>query len=158
AIVSGGGKLGSYAAYSAIDADFAIKNDEPGANVLANQKKWMSDLEDFVAKFPDADEIPAALLHLANANEVNAEEQKAREQYVKRVGGEAATDAGKKAAGALRRIDLEGKSLVIKGSGLQNDTVDSSQFLGKPVLIVFGASWASPVKQDLPELKKVYEK
>jgi thiol-disulfide isomerase/thioredoxin len=157
-IVGAGGKLGSYAAYSAIDADFAIKNDEPGANVLANQKKWMSDLEDFLVKFPDADEIPSVLLHLANANEFNAEETKAREQYGKLVEGYAATDAGKKAAGALRRIDLAGKPLAIKGTGLQNETVDSSQFIGKPVLIVFGASWASPVKQDLPELKKVYEK
>jgi thiol-disulfide isomerase/thioredoxin len=158
AIVNEGGKLGSYAAYSTIDADFAIKNDEPGANVLANQKKWMADLEDFLVKFPDSDEIPAVLLHLANANEFNAEEKRAREQYGKLVDGHAATEAGKKAAGALRRIDLAGKALVIKGTGLQNETVDSSQFPGKAVLIVFGASWASPVRQDLPELKKLYKK
>jgi thiol-disulfide isomerase/thioredoxin len=158
AIVKEGGKLGSYAAYSLIDAEFAIKNDEPGANVLANQKKWMADLEEFLVKFPDSDEIPAVLLHLANANEFNAEEKKAREQYGKLVEGYAATDAGKKAAGALRRIDLTGKALALKGTGLQNETVDSSQYLGKPVLIVFGASWASPVKQDLPALIKVYEK
>ena len=135
-----------------------MKNDEPGANVLANQKKWMADLEEFLTKFPDSDEVPAVLLHLANANEFNAEEEKAREQYGKLVEGYAATDAGKKAAGALRRLDLVGKSLVIKGTGLQNETVDSSQYLGKPVLIVFWASWASPVKQDLPDLIKVYDK
>jgi len=158
AIIADGGKLASYAAYSAIDADFAMKNDEPGANVLANQKKWMTDLEEFLAKFPDSDEVPSVLLHLANANEFNAEEAKAREQYGKLVANYSATDAGKKAAGALRRLDLAGKSLVIKGTGLQNETVDSAQFLGKPVLVVFGASWASPVKQDLPELIKVYEK
>jgi len=158
AIVAGGDKLASYAAYCAIDADFAMKNDEPGANVLANQKKWMTDLEDFLAKFPGSDEVPSVLLHLANANEFNAEEAKARDQYGKVVADYPTTDAGKKAAGALRRLDLVGKSLVIKGTGLQNETVDSSQFLGKPVLVVFGASWASPVKQDLPELIKVYEK
>ena len=153
-----GGKLASYAAYSLIDADFAMKNDEPGANVLANQKKWMADLEDFLAKFPDSDEVPSVLLHLANANEFNAEEEKAREQYGKLVESYPATDAGKKAAGALRRLDLVGKSLAIKGTGLQNETVDSSQYRGKPVLVVFWASWASPVKHDLPELIKVYEK
>ena len=69
-----------------------------------------------------------------------------------------ATDHGKKAAGAFRRLDLVGKSIAVKGAGVQNETVDSSQYRGKPLLVVFWASWASPVKQDLPDLKKVYEK
>ena len=76
-----GGKLASYASYSLIDADFAIKNDEPGANFVANQKKWMAELEDFLDKFPDSDEAAPVLFHLANANEFNADEAKAREQY-----------------------------------------------------------------------------
>ena len=43
--LDGGGKLGSYSAYSLIGADFALKNGQPGANVLANQKAWMAGLE-----------------------------------------------------------------------------------------------------------------
>jgi thiol-disulfide isomerase/thioredoxin len=152
------GRLASYAAYSLIDADFAIKNDEDGANFIANQKKWMAELEGFLDKFADSDEAAPVLFHLANANEFNADEAKAREQYGRLVKDYAATEAGKKAAGALRRLDLVGKSLVIAGTGLQNDTVDSSKYRGKPVLIVFWASWATPVKQDLPELVKLYEK
>jgi thiol-disulfide isomerase/thioredoxin len=158
ATVAEGGKRGSYAAYSLIDAEFAMNNDKPGANVLANQKKWMADLEKFLTNFPDSDEVPSVLLHLANANEFNAEEELARKQYSKLVESYAATDPGKKAAGALRRLDLEGKSLDIKGTGLQNATVDSAQYRGKTVLVVFWASWASPVKLDLPELIKVYDK
>jgi thiol-disulfide isomerase/thioredoxin len=158
ATVADGGKLASYSAYSLIDAEFAMNNDEAGANVLANQKKWMADLEKFLAKFPDSDEVPSVLLHLANANEFNAEEEMARKQYTKLVENYPATDSGKKAAGALRRLDLEGKSFAIKGTGLQNETVDSSQYHGKTVLVVFWASWASPVKLDLPELIKVYDK
>ena len=50
AIVKEGGRLGSYAAYSLIDADFAIRNDEPGANFVANQKKWMAELEELPGK------------------------------------------------------------------------------------------------------------
>ena len=157
-IVADGGKLGSYAAYTLIDAEFAMKNEEPGANILANQKKWMADLEKFIAKFPSADEVPAVLFHLATANEFNGDEDKARKQYGKLVKNYAATDAGKKAAGALRRLDLVGKSLVIKGTGLRNETVDSSQYRGKPVLVVFWATWATPAKDDLPRLKKLYDK
>ncbi len=84
-IIADGGKLGSYAAYCMIDAEFAMNNEAPDANVLANQKKWMADLDDFLKKFPNSDEVPAVLLHLANANEFNAEEKTAREQYGKLV-------------------------------------------------------------------------
>jgi thiol-disulfide isomerase/thioredoxin len=157
-IVAEGGKLGSYTAYSLIDADFAIKNDEPGANVLGNQKKWMANLEKFLTDFPDSDEVPTVLYHLANANEYSAEEEIARKQYGKLAEGYAATEAGKKAAGALRRLDLEGKTLAIKGSGLGNEPVDTAQFAGKTVLVVFWAGWAPPVRQELPELVKIYEK
>jgi thiol-disulfide isomerase/thioredoxin len=157
-VVTEGGKLGSYAAYTLIDAEFAMKNDEPGANILGNQKKWMTDLEDFLVKFANSDEVPAVLFHLATANEFNGDEDKARTQYSKLVDNYATTDAGKKAAGALRRLDLVGKSLSIKGTGLRNEPVDSSQFRGKPVLVVFWATWATPAKEDLPRLIKVYER
>jgi thiol-disulfide isomerase/thioredoxin len=158
ATVAEGGKLGSYAAYSLIDADFALKNDDPGANFLANQKKWMAELEDFLTKFSDSDEASSVLFHLANANEFNAEEEKAREQYGQLVARYAATEAGKKAVGALRRLDLVGKTLALSGQGLQNDTVDTAQYRGKTVLLVFWASWSSPVKQDLPDLMKINDK
>ena len=41
-----------------IDAEFAMNNEAPNANFLANQKKWMADLEEFLNKFPNADEVP----------------------------------------------------------------------------------------------------
>ena len=149
-------KLASYARYSLINVDFALKNDDEPANTAANQKMWMVDLEKFLADSPDSDEAALVLFHLANANEFNAEEVKAREQYGRLVKDYAATDSGKKAAGALRRLDLAGKPLALAGTGVQNDTVDSSKYRGNPVLIVFWASYASLVKQDLPELIKTY--
>jgi thiol-disulfide isomerase/thioredoxin len=157
-IVADGGKLGSYAAYTLIDAEFAMHNDEPGANILGNQKKWMADLDNFLVKFAGSDEVPAVLFHLATANEFNGDEDKARKQYVKLVEDHAATDAGKKAAGALRRLDLVGKPLVINGPGLRNEKVDSSLYRGKPVLVVFWATWATPAKEDLPRLSSLYER
>src|SRR5262249_41307021 len=51
-LIEKGGKVGSYSAYSLINAKFAMENEQPGANVLANQKNWMADLENFLAKFP----------------------------------------------------------------------------------------------------------
>jgi thiol-disulfide isomerase/thioredoxin len=158
ALVDKGGKVGSYSAYSLIGAEFAMKNNEPGANVLANQKKWMTDLQDFLGKFAQSDEAPEVLLQLASANEFNAEEAAAREQYAKVVEAYPGTEASKKAAGSLRRLDLVDKVISLKGPGLQNETIDAAQFAGKTLLIVFWASWADPVKRDLPDLVKVYEK
>jgi thiol-disulfide isomerase/thioredoxin len=157
-VAAAGGKLGSYAAYSVIGADFAMKNNEPGANVLANQKAWMAGLEAFLAKHAEADEAPEALLQLASANEFNGEEDVAHKQYAKVAETYAGTESAKKAAGSLRRLELVGKSLALKGTGLQNEPIDTAQYRGKTVLVVFWASWATPFKTELPELKKVAAK
>ncbi len=157
-IIGDGGKLASYAASNLIDAEFAIKNDQPGANFLQNQKKWMAELEDFLTRYQTADEVSTVLFKLAQANEFDGEDGKARKQYATLVNKYPATDAGKKAAGALKRLDLVGKPLLIKGPGLQNQNVDTSLYGGKPVLVVFWASWAKAAKDDLPNLIKVYEK
>ncbi len=157
-VAADGGKLGSYAAYRLVNVDFTIKNDENPANVLANQKAWMADLQAFLNKHADADEAPEALLQLANANEFNGEEDVASKQYAKVVQDHAGSDAARKAAGSLRRLELVGKLLALKGTGLQNESIDTAQSRGKAVLVVFWASWATPFKTELPELKKVAEK
>jgi thiol-disulfide isomerase/thioredoxin len=157
-IVADGGKLGSYAAYRSVEVDFAIANEKPGANLLANQKTWMTDLQAFLDKFPDSDEAPDVLLQLASANEYNGEEKTAREQYTKVVEKYPASEASKKAGGAVRRLDVVGKSFALKGPGLKNETIDSAQFAGKTLLFVFWATWAGPFKAELPELVKVYQK
>jgi thiol-disulfide isomerase/thioredoxin len=152
-----GGKLASYAAFRKIFSEFALKNDE-GGNPMANQKAWMADLKGFLEKNPQSDEAPDALLQLASAHEYNAEEDDARQYYQKLVEGYADTDQGKKAAGALRRLDLVGKTFALQGHGLNQQVVDVSQFRGKTVLVNFWASWADPVRRDLPELVKLYKK
>lgn len=157
-IIAGGSKLGSYAAYRSVEVDFAMANEKPGANVLANQKKWMSDLEAFLEKFAESDEAPDVLLQLASANEYNGEEKLAREQYAKVVDKYPASEASKKAAGAVRRLDLVGSAFALKGPGLNNTPVDSKQYSGKTLLFVFWSTWAGPFKTELPELVKVYEK
>jgi thiol-disulfide isomerase/thioredoxin len=153
-----GGKLESYAAFRKLGADFALRNEEQGANLMVNQKKWMSDLKSFLEKYPRSDEAPDALLQLASAFEFNAEEDEARTYYTQLAKDFPATEPGKKAAGALARLDLVGKTLVLKGAGLKNDEVDATQFRGKVLLVAFWATWAEPVKRDLPELTKVYQK
>lgn len=158
-LVGEGSQLSSYAAYRLIGAEFVLRNDRPDSNFLANQKKWMAELQDFLNKFPKADEAPEVWLQLGSSNEFNAEEETARQDYTKLVESFPDTPAGKKAAGALRRLDLVGKSITIKGTSLQGQVVDTSQLAGKPVLAVFWASWGGQsVRRELPDLLKLQEK
>ncbi len=151
------GKLAPYAAFRKIGADFALSNDEQPANMMANQKKWMGDLKGFLDKYPKSDESPDALLQLASGYEFNAEEDEARTYYTQLARDFAATESGKKATGALLRLDLVGKPLVLKGTGLKNEEIDSTAYLGKVLLVTFWATFET-VKRDLPELNKVYQK
>ncbi len=158
-MIEEGSKLSSYAAYRLIGADFVMRNEEPGANFLANQKKWMAELEEFLTKFGKADEAPEVWLQLGSSNEFNAEEDKARQDYAKLVESFPDTPAGKKAAGALRRLDLTGKPIALKGTSLQGETVDTSQLHGKSVLVIFWASWGGQsVRRELPDMVKLHGK
>ena len=47
---------------------------------------------------------------------------------------------------------------MLKGAGLNNEAIDASQYRGKTLLVAFWATWAEPVKRDLPELTKLYQK
>lgn len=157
-LMSEGGKIASFTAFRKLSAEFAAKNDEPGANLMANQKAWMNDLKAFLTAHGKSDEASEALIQLASAYEFNAEEDEARTYYERLVHEFPSSESGKKAAGALKRLDLVGKSIDLKGPGPGGQELAASQFKGKTLLVTFWASWADPVRRDLPELVKLYQK
>ena len=136
-----------------------MKNDAADANVLANQKAWMADLQNFLTKYPDADEAPDVLLQLASANEFNGEEE-AGAQAVRQGGRDLPRDRrrpeGRRLAPPARAggqvAGAEGHGPPERGGRHRLST------RGKTVLVVFWASWATPVKAELPELKKIAAK
>lgn len=158
AIVKEGGKAASYAAFRKILAEYALKSEDADANLIATQKTLLENLEAFVKQYPDSDEAPDALIQLANVNEFNADEDAAKSYYGQLAEKYPNSSPGKKAAGALRRLDLVGKTLELKGQGLDGKPVDVASLRGKTVLVVFWASWANQAMRDLAELKKVAEK
>src|SRR5262249_5646957 len=63
---------------------------------------------------------------------------------------------GAKAAGALRRLDLEGKTLELKGRVMGKDsTVDMARLRGKVVIVYYWASWCTQCVEDFDKLKKL---
>lgn len=158
ALAAEGGKVSSYAAFRQVNAEYARENDDPAANPVVVQKDWMKRLEDFLKAHPASDEAPDALLQLAGAHEFNADEDLAQPFYSQLAAKFPDTKQGKKAAGALRRLELVGKPIELKGEGTNGKTIDAAQFRGRTLLITFWASWAAPVRRDQPELVKLQSK
>ena len=152
-----GGKIGSYAAFKMIEAEFALQNADQG-NFLAVQDAWLGKLKTFVEKYSDSDEAPQALLFLASTNEMNGREAEAKKYYAQLAEQSPSTEWGKKASGALKRLDLVGKPLVLKGADLKGQAIDVGAYRGKTVLVTFWATWAAPAKRDLPDLAKLSAK
>ncbi len=157
-LIKDGGKIGSYAAYRKILAEYASASDDPGVNPVAVQKKHLANLDAFLKDYSSSDEAADVLLQLASIHEYNADDDEVRKYYSDLWKKFPETGPGKKAAGALKRFDLVGKSIELKGTNLKGETVSLSKYAGKTVLVVFWASWAEPVKRDLPELVKTYQK
>ena len=156
-LIALGGKLGSYAAFRKLSADNAIESDKPGANLLKVQESFIQKVEAFLKDHPDSDETADALFQLAVVREFNNEEAEARTAYARLAREFGATETGKKAVGALRRLDLVGKPLELAGEGPQG-AVNLTKLRGKSILVVFWSAAIDSGRRDLAELIKLREK
>jgi len=157
-LIDQGGKVASYVAIRKLTADYAIQLDDPNVNQAKVQAAYLASLEKFLKAYPKSDEEPDALFQLASNNEFNIEEKAAREYYARLVEQYPATDSGKKAAGALRRLDLVGKPIDLAGRGLDGQAIDIAKYRGKPLVVLFWTGAAEAGRRDLPDVKKVQEK
>ena len=151
-------KVATYAAYKKIEADFAIQNEANPGNGAAVMDAWLGKLQGFVEKSPQCDEAPPAMMLLASSYEMNGKEAEARKWYTTLSKEHPTIEWGKKAAGAIRRLDIVGKPFALSGTDLRGQAVDVSQYHGKTLLVTFWATWANPARKDMPELAKLYAK
>jgi thiol-disulfide isomerase/thioredoxin len=120
------------------------------------QQVWLADLERFIATYPKAEDTPEAAWRLGTAHEFAARVDDAKAWYSKLARQYARTPAGERAAGALVRLDLKGKPLVVAGRSLANTTVRSDAYRGKVLLVVYWATWCKPCTEELPALQALY--
>ena len=123
---------------------------------LKVQQQWLADLEVFITNYPQAEDTPEAIWHLGTANEFAARVDGAKTWYTKLARQYGRTPAGERAAGALLRLDLKGKPLVVSGKSLGNTTVRSDAYRGKVLLMVYWATWCKPCTEELPGLQALY--
>lgn len=152
------GPIAPYAAYRKVLAEYSLEADQPGSDYIKVQKAFLEKLAKFIDRFPTSEETPDVLFQLASINEFNAEEDAARTYYQRLVKDFPDKPVGKKAVGALKRLDLVGKTIELSGAGTGGKAVNADEFRGKTLLITFWTTAADPVRRDLPELLKVYQK
>lgn len=117
----------------------------------------MNDLKRFVNEYPSSDFAPDALFQLGFNNEIdnddnNAEAIKMYSALARKYGN---TSFGKRARGALARLQGRGKPISFKGRTADGKLFDSASQKGKIVLIHF---WSTDATNGLDEIQKLNAK
>ncbi len=121
-------------------------------------ERWLNNLEDFLEANPEVEEAPEAAWQFANNVEFAGKFEKAHKWYERIVKDYGDSPAAARARGAIKRLDLVGKTLVLSGTSLNGGvTIDVKQFRGKLLCICFWDSNSKVAVDDLPLLKALYD-
>jgi len=155
-------QLAAYASFRLIMADnSAAMADVVNDKLAAVQEKFRTSLEEYMKQFPQSGDAPEAALRLAmayelsggkDAAEIKANETKAKQWYdhiAKHFGTHA---HAAKAAGAMKRLDSEGKPLELTGPQLANGQAFSAAQKDKVVVVYYWASWSGSLADDAKKL------
>ena len=123
------------------------------------QEKWRSGLEEFIKAFPTSDEAPEAILRLAMALEYAKDgEAKAKEWYAKLAQDYARHPQAAKGAGAVKRLESDGKPLDLAGTNLASgQPFNAASLQGKAVVVYYWASWSQSLPEDVKKLNALAE-
>ncbi|MDA0834198.1 MAG: thioredoxin-like domain-containing protein [Planctomycetota bacterium] len=125
--------------------------------LLQVQNQWLASLEDFVKKYPGAEDVPDAEMQLAMAHEFSGKMTDALKWYSKLKTDHPDSPSGRRAAGAIRRLNLKGFPFELVSSTLNGEKFSMSQLEGRVVLVIYWATWCQPCTEDLPQIRALYE-
>lgn len=150
--------LAAYATFRWLWATYSPKIAEargPAAQKI--QEEWLGKLAEFVQAYPKAEDTPDALIHLAMGCEFAGKEEEAKRWY-----GQLATHFPEnfnadKARGAVRRLEMVGKEMELKGPQLSAGApFDLVQLRGKVIAVYYWASYCSTCVGDFARLKQLH--
>lgn len=151
--------LVAYVTYRTLLADYSTQLQSTQSDKLRDvQTWWLTQLEDFIKKYPNSDDSAEAMLQLAVTQEFSGKVAESKKWYTKLVESHASSEAGTRGAGALRRMNLAGQELELSGKGLTGGGIDAKQYRGKVLLVIFWSSWCKPCTEDLPQIQDLYNK
>ncbi|GIW97289.1 MAG: thioredoxin [Pirellulaceae bacterium] len=149
----------AYVVYRAIETDYRIKSLEAKEDEIEPlQKAYLTSLEAFIKRFPQSAEAADAMIQLALSAEFAGQRDEAAKWYRQAAESFPSTLPGRKAAGALQRLALEGKPLRITAKTLDGRTFNSAAYTGGPVIYHCWATWCDSCKAEMRALKQLQEK
>ncbi|MDO5580493.1 MAG: TlpA disulfide reductase family protein [Planctomycetia bacterium] len=120
------------------------------------QNKHTEDLNAFAETYPKTSAGGLTLMYLAQDQEYLQEDDQAIARYATVAKNFSNTEIGRKAAGAIRRIESAGKVWSLpKWKYLEGGEFNLDEFKGKPLVIFFWASWSS---DSISSLIQIHEK
>jgi hypothetical protein len=135
--------LAAYVTYREMWTDYTLKLQSTSTNEVKKvQEAWLVRLTDFVDAYPKAEDSMDALLQLGMVSEFLDKEIEAKKWYARLGRDFPDKNAGAKGAGAVRRLDLEGKVLKLAGPMLSDSgtVYDIDQLRGKVVVVYYWSS------------------
>ncbi|QDU78819.1 Thiol-disulfide oxidoreductase ResA [Polystyrenella longa] len=150
--------LSAYVSYRRILAEYSSRlkatTDDEGRQQV--QSWWLDELEKFSKAHEDSVDAAEAMFQLALAQEFSGEVSEAQKWYETISKKHPTLTVAKRADGALRRLNSDGKPFLLEGSNLAGGKLSSAQLKGKVTLVIYWASWSKRCQEDLPLLKELY--
>jgi thiol-disulfide isomerase/thioredoxin len=153
-----GSNLAAYVTFREMQADYSLKIDD-APNFAKVQGDWLERLTKFVQAYPQAEDTPDALLQLGMVSEFLSKDVEAKNWYAKLKKDFPDKPQAQKAAGAVRRLELEGQPLKIAAPLLNDANVafDIDELKGKVIVVYYWASWNTQSVGDFTKLKALLD-
>jgi hypothetical protein len=150
-----GSALAAFVSYRSLQAWYSTALLGKDADYAKVQQAWVEKLAKFTAGYPKADDSAEALLQLGMTCEFLTKETDAKKWYAQLAKDFADKPQAAKGRGAVKRLDLEGKSMQLAGATLDGSVYDVSKSHGKVVVVYYWASWNSATSGDFGKLKQL---
>jgi hypothetical protein len=150
-----GSSLAAYVTFRALTAEFSPELARSGEQSDKAQGQWRGRLKKFIHDYPRAEDAPEALNQLAMGNEFSGKdrEAEAKKWYRQLADHFPNHPLAAKARGAVRRLELVGKTMELSGTTLDGKPFDIGRLHGKVVVVYYWATYCQQLSGDLAKLK-----
>ncbi len=145
----------AYVAYRAITAEYTQSIQNPNGDFAKAQQAYHNRLEQFVKQYPKAPDAADAMVQIGIGAELVGDNVIAIRWYTDASQKFSDTLSGKKAAGAIKRLDLKGKKFTVAGKTLAGKEIHTRDMTGGPIIFHYWASWCDSCKAEMRALKEL---